>query len=118
MTCATALLPASSRWMPLIVSGFAASAYSFFVGAKRSTNGILLAAATSAMAAAYICRRSLLALPSGRWADFKSSWAMGEKRTRRALLRPLYFCEVVCLTNASRSFLNAGSPALPANDSL
>ena len=58
------------------------------------------------------------ALPSGRLRSCRSSWAMGEKRTSRGALLPLYFWASVFLMKSSRSSLNLARPACPANDSL
>ncbi len=100
----------------MIVSGFCLS--TCWLTVKRSTKGTPLAAATSTIALVYSSRRRLVSLPSGRFGLLDSSKAMGEMRARRGALLPLYFCERACLMKSSRSALNFGRPAAPANDSL
>ena len=104
--------PRSLRWMPLIVR--AASRpwrYSCAGRMERSTKGTLCCLGDFAMprcraraACCSPCRRA-------RLRSFRSSWAIGEKRTSRGAVLPLYFWASVCLMKLARSCLN--SRALP-----
>ena len=102
-----------------MVSGALLAAYSFRLGANRSTKVTsMLGLTTSPIARVYISSLALFALPSGRLGSPRSSCAIGENTTSRGALLPLYFCAMVWATNSDSFFLNASNPSLPAYDSL
>ena len=113
MTRAICRSPSGVRWMPFIVNGDLAVAYSSLLGAKRSTNTTFFSAATSAMALVYSASRALFSLPSGKFGLCRFSCAIGENRTSRGLLLPLYFCFSVSSMNLASSRRKLSKPPRP-----
>ncbi len=114
MIFATASLPCSFKWMPLIVSGFSALAYNARVGWNRSTKTTPCLprhlahrlGVQSPGVCCSRCRRAGSATSGFRGRSARRARAAG--RSCRCTSAPS-----VCLMNVSRSVLNFSSPASP-----